>query len=136
MEFKDYNGNNIEESLLATRTSDGLMAKEYVNNLDYAYTYYYEGIIKTASDFIDRIFYNRKVSYFNGVFNFFKTRFDGSWSPTKNDNWVCGVIFLQNDSYEYSIIGNILCVDQGGKLYIGNITHSNKVVSIKWTRIV
>ena len=35
--FVDYNGNNIEESLLVTDTSHGLISKE--NNLNYNDTY-------------------------------------------------------------------------------------------------
>ena len=58
-----------------------------------------------------------------------------SWSPNGKSTWFRGFVALQNDSYSYAELGNIIALTTEG-VYAGHITISDGNPKIKWKTVI
>lgn len=101
---------------------------------DYIYGFYSTETSISLKTFCDQIFaLSNSGQYFAIPFKF---RVAADWSPNSVNNWIRGMIFLQNANYSYNDIGQML-VCMGNDSYIGNITNPNSsgTPAISWVKI-
>lgn len=113
----------------------GKALNERINVIrDYIYGFYSTETSISLKTFCDQIFkFSNSGQYFAIPFKF---RAAADWSPNSVNNWVRGMIFLQNANYSYTDIGQMLAC-MGNDAYIGNITNPNSAgtPAINWVKI-
>ena len=61
----------------------------------------------------------------------FRVKATVEWSPMAQENWIKGMVFIQNANYDYSEIGGILAIN-ANTFYYGRLTNEDSTPKVKW----